>query len=161
MLTLYGTVFINDKNVYYSSLFFFAICNGLLGKTLKRLLAIQRPSESIKKHESLGMPSSHGNCFAFHSMYITLELYNNDKNDDDVVDVVVVSWYFFFIISYTLTFIICYTRVYYTYDHTVEQVLVGVVMGSVNAYLSRSMIYPSYSAIYHSLLHCVQHKYCL
>lgn len=102
------------------------------------------------------MPSSHANALSFHSMYLTLAIYYQDYDVGQTA--LFLSQYNvttldlscvcvgFMLYSYTLT--ICYARIHYTHDHTIEQILVGLVMGTTNACLVRWYIYPSFSALY-------------
>ena len=72
-----ASVFLFHRHAFTPSLFVFAVCNALWGKTLKRLLAMKRPAQSQKQNKSLGMPSSHANALAFHTMYLSLALFHD------------------------------------------------------------------------------------
>jgi membrane-associated phospholipid phosphatase len=137
---------------YYPSLLLFALTNALLGIVLKHVIASERPTHSlthsrVKKH-SLGMPSSHANALSFHTVYLSLALYDRVSEDVVTTPLLIFIYILLCILFVVYTLCVCYARVYYTHDHTRAQVCVGLVMGTLNAYIARTYLYQEFAHEY-------------
>ena len=100
--------------------FFFigAICNGVLSKVLKRILRQERPAELDKTDIPLkpgdnGMPSSHAMSLGFIGTFTAL----------------ILPWTKIPLLSYVMTSLLYRIE---TNLHSRDQVLVGLVLGSIN-----------------------------
>jgi len=118
------------RDAYMISFFLGAISNGILSKVLKKLLNHDRPAEldlneSIKlKPSDGGMPSSHAMSLAFIGTYVALAVWDS------------MPWLVGTIVMYAMTSL--YYRVKSNL-HTIEQVVVGLVLGITNGFIWRDL----------------------
>jgi membrane-associated phospholipid phosphatase len=108
------------------SFFLGAITNGILSKALKRVLNQERPVSNddtiaIEKPDDKGMPSSHAMSLGFLGMFTMLTL----------------EWTRLIIPLYVA--ISLYYRIQ-TRLHTVEQVAVGLIIGTTNGFVWRHLV---------------------
>lgn len=134
---------------------------AVVGWVLKHTFNAARPAASTKArhgHESLGMPSSHANALAFICVHIHQSIamsvaaahgshviVGNESDETTTTDSAsrastntvsittpcFPSWLPILAVLYSL--LVLYARVYVTHDHTLAQVLVGLITGSTLA----------------------------
>lgn len=123
------TVLAYKRDAFMLSFFIGSICNAVLGKVLKRILNQERPrlddndddDDGRQRPTDKGMPSSHAMSLGF---ICTLTALTIPYTALPLVAFVVASLYY---------------RVQ-TKLHTVEQVTVGLALGSTNGYLWRRLL---------------------
>ena len=99
----------------------------------KVLIGHKRPSDSNKSFVSYGMPSSHANSLFFFVCYLTIaSIYNNGIYKGILVGIVLTCY----------ALIVCYSRIYITMDHTLLQIIAGVLQGLINGYISYIYVLP-------------------
>ena len=99
-----------------------SILNMLLGKAMKRILNIQRPTQSIKSDP--GMPSSHATSLSYFATSFTLTA-SNPIFQYNSSFIILSSWLY--------VFTICYTRTAITNVHTLPQIAAGLMLGTTFA----------------------------
>jgi hypothetical protein len=82
------------------------------------------------------MPSSHANSLCFFVGYLTMAA--ADGYGSYTAAAVCAA-------SVLYTFLVCYYRVYVSMDHTVPQILAGVVHGTAVGVASHALVLPWYS----------------
>ena len=111
----------------YSLLFYVAgfMVNGILNLTLKAIIRQPRPDEDKKTIELalfngkrfgpdiFGMPSGHAQMVAYSLTYMFLTTHS-----------------FFWLVLYGILTIICLIQRYTSRNHTIEQIVVGTLLGS-------------------------------
>lgn len=107
------------------SFFIGSISNGILSKVLKKILKQQRPAELVESSLELppsdnGMPSSHAMSLGFIGTFTALQL----------------PWTAVPLLLYVVVSLIYRVK---SKLHTVEQILVGVTVGSLNGMVWRSL----------------------
>lgn len=107
------------------SFFIGSISNGILSKVLKKLLKQERPAELVLSDLELppsdnGMPSSHAMSLGFIGTFTMLQL----------------PWTVVPILTYVIISLVYRVK---SNLHTLEQVLVGVTLGSLNGIVWRSL----------------------
>ena len=113
------------RNAFCSTLFFGALANAAFGKLLKMIVSAERPKESKRHASTHGMPSSHANSLSFFTAYLSLAAFEASFS----LGLVILS------ATVVYTCCVCYCRIYRTRDHTVEQVFVGLCIGSISGCL--------------------------
>jgi membrane-associated phospholipid phosphatase len=114
-----------QRDALMVSFFIGSIANGILSKVLKKLLKQERPAELNAAELELapsdnGMPSSHAMSLGFIGTFTALQL----------------PWTAPILLVYVIISLIYRVQ---TNLHTVEQILVGVTVGSMNGYLWRTL----------------------
>ena len=99
-----------------------SILNMMLGKAMKRILNIQRPTQSIKSDP--GMPSSHATSLSYFATSFTLTASNPAFQYNSSL-IILASWLY--------VFTICYTRTKITNVHTLPQIAAGLMLGTTFA----------------------------
>jgi dolichyldiphosphatase len=94
-----------------------ALLNAALAKVLKQLLALPRPKRSRK--DSFGMPSSHANSLFFFVSFLSAGAFARRLDFGLKI----------FLVTTLYAFTICYVRVKLTEDHSIKQIVVGILMG--------------------------------
>lgn len=155
--TVASTILFYD-HPFCASLFVFAVCNALVGKLLKIILAEKRPPGASKQRKSLGMPSSHANALAFHSMYLTQGVYYHKMSSDGDDVVATLAVLIVGVVCYCYTLCVCYARVYYTHDHTRAQILAGLALGSLSGWVASRGLFDGFAALYRQ--HCADTGLC-
>ena len=102
-----------------------ALINAGVGKALKRLLNVRRPTNTLS---TPGMPSSHATSLSYFAMGLTLITHKFG-----VLDSRVWTWQHVCGLTWTYVALVAYTRVRITKVHTVAQIGVGCVLGSTFA----------------------------
>jgi hypothetical protein len=107
------------------SFFIGSISNGILSKVLKKILKQERPAELVLSDLELppsdnGMPSSHAMSLGFIGTFTMLQL----------------PWTVVPILTYVIISLVYRVK---SNLHTLEQVLVGVTLGSLNGIVWRSL----------------------
>ena len=102
-----------------------ALINAGVGKALKRLLNVRRPTNTLS---TPGMPSSHATSLSYFAMGLTLITHKFG-----VLDSRVWTWQHVCGLAWTYVALVAYTRVRITKVHTVAQIGVGCVLGSTFA----------------------------
>ena len=113
--------------IYFHNYFTFhfvvgSILNMMLGKAMKRILNIQRPTQSIKSDP--GMPSSHATSLSYFATSFTFTASNPEFQYNSSL-IILSSWLY--------VFTICYTRTTITNVHTVPQIAAGLMLGTTFA----------------------------
>lgn len=146
------TALLYHHHPFCPSLFVFAVLNALLGKVLKVLLAKERPPQTRGKKRSLGMPSTHANAMSFHAGYIAWAVFDLQWESSGLISSGLLAGGGVYVVLLTYALCVCYARVYLTHDHTVEQILAGLALGTVDAYLARTHLYRIFAEGYTSRL---------
>jgi dolichyldiphosphatase len=102
------------------------IGNEVLNAVLKRWLAHPRPNHS--QRSDYGMPSSHAQFSGFFAMYMLLLLWWRWRIGSFI------KRFIYSTVVLVGSLLVCYSRIYLHY-HTEEQVLVGILVGTVVAIL--------------------------
>jgi acid phosphatase family membrane protein YuiD len=114
------------QNKFCTTLFIGALFNALVGKILKLIINEKRPKDSTRDHNTHGMPSSHAGSLSFFVIFLSLE-----------ASVISFSYG---AVTYALTMIyaccVCWCRVYRSRDHTVPQILVGLLVGHIMGFMT-------------------------
>lgn len=108
------------QNTFCTILLSGAICNSLMGKVWKVVIGSKRPTKSSKLFNSYGMPSSHSNSLFYFVSFLGFTVF-------DQYDYIPASLACTGFASYALT--VCYYRVYVSHDHTVKQIIAGMMHG--------------------------------
>ena len=125
-----GTVYIVlawawKRDALMVSFFMGSISNGILSKVLKKILKQERPAELMESDLDLppsdnGMPSSHAMSLGFIGTFTMLQL----------------PWTAVPILTYVIISLVYRVK---SNLHTLEQVMVGVALGSLNGIVWRSL----------------------
>ena len=116
-----------------------AICNSLMGKLWKIMIGEKRPTKSNKTFTSYGMPSSHSNSLFYFVAYLSLYIYEHYEFIYALQICICMVIY---------TNIICYYRVYRSHDHTIPQIIAGMLHGLVVGTFMYTAVLPRFQ-IYH------------
>ena len=106
------------------------LLNLLLNKVLKKLIDEPRPSDNNDISDS-GMPSNHSQFIGYFVVYYSIQFLFN-TNGNKTLSVQYKYLYSFYL--FVLGVLVCFSRLYLGY-HTIDQVLVGVGVGTVVAIL--------------------------
>jgi len=137
----------------HTILFFIGqLCNEIINYTLKKVIAHPRPARnrSERLFSEHGMPSSHAQFMSFFIVYLSLFLFIRLHHHSGQLvrhKIWKYSVWLTFSVSTILVFI---SRVYLLY-HTINQVIVGAVVGSINGLVWFSMVHLLLSPFFPSI----------
>lgn len=115
------TLTLFNRDIRSATLLCGLVINALFNNLLKRIIRQPRPQTSALAHSS-GMPSNHGQFQAFFAMWLTLFMIHRAVPNRN----------FLLPLLWVMSLIVCFSR-YHLGVHTIEQIVVGAVIGSIFA----------------------------
>lgn len=122
MLVVYLTLIVSRRDLATIYITVGQIGTEIVNYVLKHWIKESRPI--VKLHKGYGMPSSHAQFMTYWAAIVSLWILYRLRFRVKIFKFIIIS------IVYLTTIVVCYSRVYLQY-HTVKQVLIGSVVGTL------------------------------